>query len=75
MSATAHWNEKVNIEHAQSDSMRKDAPPVDSWKDFAQQFKADTRRTDDRLLNYLRQLVTSEQVVLEGNMSTRPNQP
>ena len=65
MSAIEHWNEMVNIEHAQSDSMRKDAPPADSWRDFAQQFKADPRRTDDRLLNHLRQLVTSEQVVLD----------
>lgn len=65
MSATEHWNEMVRAEHAQSDSMRKEDPPADSWSNFAQQFRADPKRTDDPLVNYLRQLVTSEQVVLD----------
>lgn len=65
MSETERWNEMVRVEHAQSDSMRKEAPPADSWSNFAQQFKADPRRTDDPLVNYLRQLVTPGQVVLD----------
>jgi SAM-dependent methyltransferase len=65
MSATEHWNEMVRVEHAQSDSMRKEDPPADSWSNFAQQFRADPRRIDDPLVNYLRQLVTPEQVVLD----------
>ena len=65
MSATEHWNEMVRVEHEQSDSMRKEDPPADSWSNFAQQFRADPRRTDDPLVNHLRQLVTSEQVVLD----------
>ncbi|MBC8281270.1 MAG: class I SAM-dependent methyltransferase [Chloroflexi bacterium] len=65
MTATEHWNEMVRAEHAQSDSMRKEDPPADSWSNFAQQFRADPRRTDDPLVNHLRQLVTSEQVVLD----------
>ena len=55
----------IRAEHAQSDSMRKDEPPADSWSNSAQQFRADPRRTDDGLLNHLRQLVTPEQVVLD----------
>ena len=65
MSATEHWNEMVRVEHAQSDSMRKEDPPADSWSNFAQQFRADPRRIDDPLVNYLRQLVPPEQVVLD----------
>ncbi len=65
MAATEHWNEMVRAEHEQSDSMRKEDPPADSWSNFAQQFRADPRRTDDPLVNHLRQVVTSEQVVLD----------
>jgi len=65
MAATEHWNEMVRAEHEQSDSMRKENPPADSWSNFAQQFRADPRRTDDPLVNHLRQVVTSEQVVLD----------
>ncbi len=46
MSATEHWTEMVQAEHAQSDSMRKEEPPTDSWRNLAQNFKADPRRTD-----------------------------
>ena len=65
MAATEHWNEMVRAEHEQSDSMRKENPPADSWSNFAQQYRADPRRTDDPLVNHLRQVVTSEQVVLD----------
>ncbi|MCH7843965.1 MAG: class I SAM-dependent methyltransferase [Chloroflexi bacterium] len=65
MSATEHWTEMIRAEHAQSDSMRKDAPPEDSWSNSAQQFRADPRRTDDALVNHLQRLVTAEQVVLD----------
>ncbi len=66
MSATQRWTEMIRVEHAQSDSRRKDEPqPADSWTNFAQQFKADPRRTDDLLVNRLRELVTQDQVVLD----------
>ena len=65
MTSTERWNEMVRAEHEQSDSMRKENPPVDSWSRFAQQFRADPRRTNDPLLNHLRRLVSSEQVVLD----------
>ena len=53
MTSTERWNEMVRAEHEQSDSMRKEDPPADSWSNFAQQFRADPRRTDDPLLNHL----------------------
>ena len=66
MNATQRWTEMVRAEHAQSDSMRKDEPrPADSWSNSAQRFRADPRRTDDPLVNHLRQLVTPGQVVLD----------
>lgn len=66
MSATQRWTEMIRLEHAQSDSMRKDEPrPVDSWANSAQQFRADPRRTDDPLVNHLRRQITPEQMVLD----------
>ena len=56
----------IRAEHAQSDSMRKDEPrPEDSWANFAQQFRADPRRTDDLLVDHLRGQVTPDQIILD----------
>lgn len=55
----------VRAEHAQSDSMLKEERPADSWSNFAQQFRADPRRTDDPLVNHLRQSINPGQVVLD----------
>ena len=66
MSATERWKEMVRAEHAQSDSMRKDEPPADSWSNFAQQFRADPRRSDDVLVDHLRRVIAPGQVVLDG---------
>ena len=66
MSATQHWTEMIRAEHAQSDGMRRDEPrPADSWANFAQQFRADPRRTGDPLVDHLRRQVTQEQVLLD----------
>ena len=65
MTSTERWNEMVRAAHEQSDSMRKENPPADSWSNFAQQFRADPRRTDDPLLNHLRRLVCPDEVVLD----------
>ena len=40
MSATQRWAEMVRAEHAQSDSMREEEPPADSWNNLAQNFRA-----------------------------------
>ena len=65
MSATQHWTEMIRAEHAQSDSMRKEDPPLDSWSNFAQQFWANPNRVDDDLVNYLRQSIKSGSVILD----------
>ena len=66
MSATQRWTDMIRAEHAQSDSMRRDEPrPGDSWANFAQQFRADPRRTGDPLVDHLRRQVTPEQVLLD----------
>ena len=65
MSATQHWTEMIKAEHAQSDSMRKEDPPLDSWSNFAQNFRADPNRADDDLVNYLRRSIKPGSVVLD----------
>ena len=65
MSATKCWTEMVRAEHAQSDSMRREEPPADSWSNFAQNFRADPRRTDDVLVDYLRKEIAPGQVILD----------
>lgn len=65
MSATQRWTEMVRAEHAQSDSMRKEEPPADSWTNLAQNFRADPNRTDDPLVNHLRRVIAPRQVVLD----------
>ena len=65
MSATQHWTEMIRAEHVQSEIMRKDDPPLDSWSNFAQQFRADPDRLDDDLVNYLRQSIEPGSVVLD----------
>ena len=65
VSATKRWTEMVRAEHAQSDSMRREEPPADSWSNFAQNFRADPRRTDDVLVDQLRKEIAPGQVVLD----------
>lgn len=65
MSATQRWTEMIRAEHAQSDSMRKEDRPADAWTTSAQNFRADPRRSDDALVDYLRQAIAPGQVVLD----------
>ena len=53
MSAIETWGEMVRVEHEQSDRMRG-VRPTDHWRQYAHQFKADPRRTDDVLVERLR---------------------
>ena len=55
----------VEDEHAQSDRARWEAPPSDHWSPYAQNFRADPRRTDDALLNRLLQEVEPEDRVMD----------
>ena len=66
MLATQRWNRMVETEHAQSERMRGNVPPpTDHWQPYAQQFKADPRRSDDGLVNRLLEEVTPQSTVLD----------
>ena len=64
MSAADKWREMVLAEHAQSDRMRG-ARPTDHWTNYARQFKADPRRTDDTLVDHLRARLRPEDLLLD----------
>jgi len=56
----------VETEHAQSERMRGAVPPPeDHWRPYAQQFKADPRRTDDPLVNRLLEEVGPHNTVMD----------
>ena len=66
MTATQTWRELVETEHAQSERMRGETPPPqDHWRPFAQQLRADPRRTDDPLVNRLLQEVEPHHAVMD----------
>ena len=66
MLATQRWKAMIEEEHAQSDRMRGAVPPPeDHWRPYAQQFKADPRRTGDPLVNRLLQEVTPHSTVID----------
>ncbi len=66
MTAIETWKEMIKVEHEQSDRMRGQVPaPADHWTPYAQQFKADPRRTGDMLVDYLQAQVASDQVVID----------
>ena len=55
----------VVAEHAQSERMRRAAPPEDHWQPYAEHFRNDPRRSDDPLLNRLIQEVTPHHTVID----------
>ena len=66
MTAIQRWKSMIEAEHAQSEDMRgQDPQPTDHWRPYAQQFKADPWRTDDPLVNRLKQEVQSHQTLLD----------
>jgi len=66
MLATLRWNDLVEAEHAQSERMRGAVPPPeDHWRPYAQQFRADPRRTDDALVNRLLEEVEPHHTVID----------
>ena len=65
MPATQRWKSMIQSEHAQSDSMRGSAPPVDHWLPYARQFVADPRRSGDELLDRLVPQVARQQMLID----------
>ena len=65
MPATQRWKSMIQAEHAQSDDMRRSAPPVDHWLPYARQFVADPRRSGDELLDRLVSQVARHQTLID----------
>ena len=65
MTAIERWREMIVQEHAQSDSMRPEPRPADHWTPYARQFKADPRREDDALLDFLLKQVTPGDALID----------
>lgn len=68
MRAAERWKSMIQLEHAQSDRFRgSEGRPADHWQAFAQQFRADPRRSDDPLVNcLLRELSPHETLIDVG---------
>ena len=67
MSAVSHWKEMVVAEHAQSEAMRPvgSGPPADHWRPYAQNFRADPRRSGDPWLDSLLHHVFPGQTLMD----------
>ena len=70
MSAQQHWKAMILAEHAQSERMRAtlaEEPPAtrDHWQPYANMFQADPHRTDDAILNRLRQEIQQHHTVID----------
>ena len=67
MSAVSRWTQMVRDEHAQSEAMRPadEAPPVDHWRPYAENFRIDPRRAADPLLDHLLQQVSPGQTLID----------
>ena len=55
----------VEAEHSQTEQMRGASPPDDYWRPYAEQFRANPRRTGDLLLDRLLQEVAPHHTVLD----------
>ena len=66
MSAIEYWKNRVEKHHAQSiRAMGDSGPGADFWRPFAPGFRADPDRTDDPVLDRLRQAVKPGHTVLD----------
>src|SRR5918999_5182540 len=65
MLATQQWKAMVEAEHAQSERMRASVPPDDHWQDYAHMFRMDPYRSEDALLNRLREEISPRHTVVD----------
>jgi SAM-dependent methyltransferase len=64
--AAEAWRKQVEEHHAQTAKARGDRPePPDMWSLLAGNFKADPKRTDDPVVNFLLQFTGAEKTVLD----------
>ena len=66
MSAVEHWRNNVEDHHAQSmRAMGEAGAPTDFWRALAPAFRADPRRTEDKVLNRLKREVNGDHTLLD----------
>ena len=66
MLAAERWRQMVEVEHAQSDELRGSVPPpVDHWRPYAAQFRADPRRSGDVLVDHLLEFIGPDDTVMD----------
>ena len=66
MLATERWRHMVEVEHAQSDELRGAVPPpTDHWRPYADQFRAEPRRSGDDLVDHLLEFVGRDDTVMD----------
>jgi SAM-dependent methyltransferase len=65
MSAIQQWKAMIEAEHTQSERMRASIPPEDHWWDYAHIFRVDPYRSEDTLLDRLRQEVAPHHTVID----------
>jgi SAM-dependent methyltransferase len=64
--AAEAWRKQVEDHHAQTAKARGDRPEApDMWSTLASNFKADPKRTDDPVVNFLLQFIGRENTVLD----------
>jgi SAM-dependent methyltransferase len=65
-SATMAWTERIEAHHEQTHRARGDQPEhADMWSTLADNFRADPRRTDDPVLNFLLPFTGPNKTVLD----------
>ena len=66
MLAAERWRQMVEMEHAQSDELRGSVPPpVDHWRPYAAQFRADRRRLGDVFVDLLLEFIGPDDTVID----------
>ncbi len=65
MTPTQQWRAMVEAEHSQAEQLRRASPPDDYWRPYAEQFRANPRRTGDLMLDRLLIEVASRHTVLD----------
>jgi 2-polyprenyl-3-methyl-5-hydroxy-6-metoxy-1,4-benzoquinol methylase len=65
-SATTAWTERIEAHHEQTHRARGDQPEhADMWSTLADNFRADPRRTDDPVVNFLLPFTGPDKTVLD----------
>ena len=75
MTPCEQWRAMVEAEHHQAEQKRRASQPDDYWRPYAEQFRANPRRTGDLLLDRLLQEVAPHHTVLDVGAAILTNRP